>query len=155
MSALKDYQLPCGCVDPVKVNATSGLHGQTCLDHTLDRFVVAKEGAAVGPHREWYDQHVCPCCGRVNDTGLACPESWTVSCPECGLHTCCSLRMGHYHLERQTGLICPSTTHKHGKKPRTIIEKRRAALIAADLSRNAKLQDFPGKRRSDDHAACH
>ena len=138
-------RLSCGCVDNTRVRggASNGLFGQTCPQHTRPRFIDTEL-----VRRDWYRENTCPYCGRVNETGLACPESRTVTCAECGLHACCSLHMGHYYLEKQTGLICPSTTHRPGCKPRTSADKRLAALIAADPAKNAALCSFQGKAES-------
>ena len=144
-------RLACGCIDNTHVEGgvSSSLFGQTCREHTRPRFI----DAGMAQRRDlaytmWYRENTCPCCGRMNRTGLACPEKYTVTCTECGLHTCHRLDMGHYCLEKQMGLICPSTTHKPGCKPRTNSEKSQAALIAADPARNAALCSFQGKRQS-------
>ena len=141
-------RLVCGCIDNSSLpnGANNGLFGQTCPQHTRPRFVATD---SVRQNSDWYRENTCPCCGRVNGTGLSCPESNTVTCSVCGLHTCCRLNMGHYYLKNQTGLICPTTTHKLGCKPRTSAEKRLAALIASEPSRDASLQDFQGKIKMD------
>jgi hypothetical protein len=128
-------KLPCGCVDDSQLSDSDRRQGETCVAHTLPRLATRRSVGA------WYMENTCPFCERVNHTGCACAERFTVTCPTCGLHTCNRLDMAHYCLRAITGLICPSTINK-----RTKYGKKDLAMLAEHPELNAVTATFAGKK---------
>src|SRR5712692_4737859 len=128
MESERTPKQPCGCVDNTGLSYSDGRFAQSCIAHTLPRFV----SPSVRRDSAWYVENCCPFCGRVNSTGCACRESWTITCDTCGLHTCERLEMAHYSLRQKLGLICPSTINRRTKAGKADLQ-----TLAAHPERNA------------------
>lgn len=106
-------KLFCGCLQ-----YSEQMHIYPCPEHTTPRYFY-KDVRRDSP---WYIEHCCPACGRVNDHGNCCVNSWVETCGVCGLVSCAG-SLAHYYLETNTGLICPSQIKPRTKAGKATIKK--------------------------------